>query len=55
MFLISIKNLLKNSNITLTVSFDLMEKMFASSVENPGDRQLCAINPNLSCERKGKT
>ena len=25
-----------------------MEKILANSVENPGDRQLCAINPNLS-------
>ena len=29
-----------------------MEKILANSVENPGDRQLCAINPNLSYKTK---
>lgn len=41
-----------NKNIAPTVSLDLMENTLANRVENPGERQLCAINPNLSCSVK---
>ena len=36
----------------LTVSCDRIEKTLAKSVENPGDKQLWAINPNLSWLKK---
>ena len=29
-----------------------MEKIFAKRVENPGDKQLCAMNPSLSWKSK---
>jgi len=36
------------------VSLECIEKILANNVENPGERQLCAINPNLSWQRKQK-